>query len=301
MVFNSFASRFVVNTILAERQGVTDPTARTRVALLGGLLGPSATGLVVTTVLARREAEDQTQQIPPAPSASDLVMVPNVLGQSFAAAQENLKAVSSQFKIQLREVGGLAEDVGVVLYQEPASGGKPVAATSSITLYISRQPAPNRAALPHVIGMTRDEAVQRLSSLGLVISEVEVNSNQPQGWVVMQSRDAGTQVVAGEPLTLLISSGVPATPEQVELPNVIGQHYVAAERLLNEKGFCVQVETVNTGGTGADVKTDTRVVVDQMPKGGDGVQVSKGSKVVLTVQNHSSSPGYPQSHAASSK
>src|ERR671931_126352 len=88
---------FAIGRALAEREGVQDADRANRIALIGGVLGPTPVGLVVSDQVARREAE--TAQ--PAAAAA-LVSVPGVIGQTAQAAQQVLD--QAQLTSTLQEV-----------------------------------------------------------------------------------------------------------------------------------------------------------------------------------------------------
>jgi len=278
MVLNSFAGRFVISNILAERQGVTDQAARTRLAVLGGALGSSATGLVVTTVLARREAEAEQENNGSAPLPSaPLVVVPDVIGQPFEKAQETLKSVSKQFVIQRQEAIDPKQAAGIVLFQTPFAGGAPIAENSTITLFVNRQSTVPAQTVPNVITKSVEQASEELKPLKLSVGVIEIDSNKPKGIVVMQSRDEGTAVSEGDTITLLVSTGTASAPELVNVPDLIGKSRQEAEKSLKEMGFVVQVETLDSG--------EPSFVKEQIPKGGSGVKLPKGSTVTLKVES----------------
>ena len=54
MVFSTHG--FVIGALIGQGNGITDPSALTRLGILGGLFGCSAKGLVLTSVLARQSA-----------------------------------------------------------------------------------------------------------------------------------------------------------------------------------------------------------------------------------------------------
>jgi len=280
MVLNSFAGRFVISNILAERQGVTDQAARTRLAVLGGALGSSATGLVVTTVLARREAEAEQENngSTPLPSAP-LVVVPDVIGLSFEKAQETLKAASKQFVVQRQEAIDPKQEAGIVVFQTPSAGGAPIAENSAITLFVNRQSTVPARTMPNVINKSVEQAIEELRPLQLTIGVIEIDSTKPKGMVVMQSRDEGTDVSEGDSVTLLVSTGTASAPELVNLPDVVGKSRQEAEKSLKDMGFVVQVEPLDSG--------EPSFVKEQNPKGGADVFLPKGSTVTLKVESRS--------------
>ena len=89
---------------------------------------------------------------------------------------------------------------------------------------------------------------------------------------------AGTELKAGDTVTLVVSSG----RAPVKVPNVVGQSPEAAQDTLQQLGFTVGRDT----GRSADVGKGQVMAVSPGP--GDGAQ-PYGSKVTITV-----SEGVPQ-------
>ncbi len=125
MAFNMFY--FLIGRTLAEREGIADQSSQNRLALVGGLLGSSTTGLLVTTVLARREAET----IPP--TAPSRVPVPDVTGQPFADGRETLQ--DENFRIS-KTTEASDTVAGKVIRTEPP-GGTLVEPESRVTVVVS--------------------------------------------------------------------------------------------------------------------------------------------------------------------
>ncbi|NJL86217.1 MAG: PASTA domain-containing protein, partial [Leptolyngbyaceae cyanobacterium SM1_1_3] len=145
MALNLF--NFVIGTTLAKRQGVTDPSAQTRVALIGGMLGSSVTGLVMTTVLAQREAASESTTAPP-PEATTLVEVPDVTGLAIAAATQRLE--DRGLRVQPQDVV-TDRPQGQVLKQVPEAGAFVADEPASSCRLAWGAAVPNETGLPNVI------------------------------------------------------------------------------------------------------------------------------------------------------
>src|ERR687898_364563 len=116
MAFNPFG--FVLGSMQAEREGITDPQARTRLGLLGGLFGSPVTGLVLTTVLARREAEVQAPTgVEP---TSELVEVPKITGKRIPEAQQALESLG--LRNLPRDAHSNTTGKGIIISQDPEAG-----------------------------------------------------------------------------------------------------------------------------------------------------------------------------------
>lgn len=235
MALNLF--NFAIGTVLAERQGVTDSAARTRVALIGSLLDSTATGLVITTVLARREAES----IPPAstpttPTPPTLVEVPDVKGLSGTEAKKIL--ADRGLSVQQQDI--ISDDPkGEVIDQIPAANTF-VAVGSTVTLRISLgSTVPATQVLPNVINQPLATAKPQLEALGLMIKTYTVLSDDAEpNQVIMQNPDPGSAIAPGDTITLLVSPD----SEQVMVPDLVGKASEVAQSILKEQQFDIAVK-----------------------------------------------------------
>jgi eukaryotic-like serine/threonine-protein kinase len=111
-------------------------------------------------------------------------------------------------------------------------------------------------AVPAVVGLTLEEATDRLEDAGLVPEVTREPSTEIEaGRVISQDPGRDEEVEAGSTVELVVSSGV----EQIEVPSVIDLPQADAERILTEAGLRVRVETVEND----DV--DPGLVVEQRP------------------------------------
>ncbi|KOV29264.1 Stk1 family PASTA domain-containing Ser/Thr kinase [Streptomyces sp. XY152] len=124
---------------------------------------------------------------------------------------------------------------------------------------------------PNFIGATKADAEQQAvnGDLQLTFKE-EPCEDQSKGKICDQDPKAGTEVDKDSTVTLTVSTGAP----KVEVPDVEGLAFDAAEETLKEKGFEVEQKTEESTQT-----PDT--VLSQDPAGGTSKE--KGSTVTLTV------------------
>lgn len=127
-------------------------------------------------------------------------------------------------------------------------------------------------SLPSVIGKAEESAQEVLNNLGLkVIISYSNDSSVPDGHVISQSPNAGTNIKAGETVKLTISSGKPS----YEVKNVIGKSKADATSTLEKQGFRVEV-VENYSNT-----VETGKVISQSPNGGT-TQI-EGSTITIVV------------------
>ncbi len=128
--------------------------------------------------------------------------------------------------------------------------------------------------VPQVVGFTEADAVRELANAGLKAKSTPVNddTNAP-GTVFAQDPGPGAKLKKNASVAITVSLG----PQPIDVPDVRAQKVDAAQDLLTERGF--QVEVVNQAND--EVPVDT--VFDQNPK--PGGQAPKGSKITIIVSS----------------
>jgi penicillin-binding protein 1A len=151
-------------------------------------------------------------------------------------------------------------------------------------LGLPEAPAPPKAEVPSVVGMSEEDAIRALVQANFTPQVTSVDSEEPAGTVVAQSPGGGTTVTAGSVVTISVSNG---RSPAVSVPNVVGLKQSQAMNTLSKAGLRVNVSYAPTSNhslngtvrsqsphSGASVDegaTVTIVVYDyENPKGGDG-------------------------------
>ncbi|MDU0479553.1 Stk1 family PASTA domain-containing Ser/Thr kinase [Staphylococcus chromogenes] len=138
----------------------------------------------------------------------------------------------------------------------------------------SRNHSSQNVAIPAVMGKAEDEATAQLKKMGLQVERREAPSpTVPKGQVIDTNPAAGSTVRPGAAVTLTVSSG----KEIVEVPALSGLTTQEASKTLGEAGL--QLESVVKEAYSENVPEGQ--ITEQSP--GAGSQVSKGSKVTITV------------------
>jgi serine/threonine-protein kinase len=144
---------------------------------------------------------------------------------------------------------------------------------------------PPKVALPRVVGLPLQEAVDRLEGADLEVRSRSVFSQQPQGEVFRQIPEPGEQVKAGTAVRLDVSKGA----QRVAVPEVVGLTEGEAVATLREAGF-------KSRAFGVPSEEPARTVVAQNPPG--GVRAAKGDTVRINVSEGSAQaapqPAQPQ-------
>jgi serine/threonine-protein kinase len=321
--FASRASAKPRGTVFAETPGAgTQVAAGARVALLvssGGAQSkvtvPNVLGLSSATAASKLSAAGLTSQateivaakpagtvVSQTPVAGDRVAqgtqvalkiakgaqkvaVPDVVGQSSAAAQAKLRAAGlAATVVQVAS----AQPRGTVVAQSPQAGTQ-VAKGTNVRLNVARGPsgatttattaatttAPATARVPNVVGLNQTAAQRRVQAAGLASSVVYVTSTRPAGRVVAQAPSPGTIVRRGSRVRLNVSTG-PSPKPMKTVPDVTGQDEQTATQTLEQAGFVV--ESIDQATTD---QSQDGIVLDEQPPGGS--RAPAGSQVTIYV------------------
>jgi eukaryotic-like serine/threonine-protein kinase len=161
---------------------------------------------------------------------------------------------------------------GTVLRSEPAPGTPWPKAGQKVALFLAREP---NVAVPDVAGQEAATAQQLLQGAGFQVSaQSEPSDTVPTGRVTRTDPGAGSQVRRGSAVRMFVSTG----PQNVAVPNVVGQQQNQAVQTLQAAGFQVFVSQQRTNNP-----LDEGRVLAQNPAAGQ--QVPRGSGVTLTVGN----------------
>lgn len=159
------------------------------------------------------------------------VTVPDLVGEPVGDARSELQEAG----LEIREQAQITdeEDPGTVLSQDPAAG-KQVAPGSTVTVTVART-VPEKA-VPSVVGLDEASARDRLKAAGFAVDTREVDSGEPQGQVVAQDPEAGSEAKQGATVSLQVASGYNT------VPGVVGQTAADAKAALRAAGFAVREE-----------------------------------------------------------
>src|SRR5205823_2959991 len=157
-------------------------------------------------VMAHTQADVQIGSSPP-----PTVLVPNVMGQTQAAATSAITSAGlTAGTVTMQSSATVAS--GNVISETPAAGPR-VAMASAVNLVVSSgAPPPPPVAVPNVVGETEAAATSAITSAGLTAGTVTMQSSTTvaSGNVISESPAAGTSVASASAVNLVVSSG--ATP-----------------------------------------------------------------------------------------
>jgi serine/threonine-protein kinase len=205
------------------------------------------------------------------PTKEKLVAVPDVRGENQADATRQLE--DAGFKAVATRKESSSVDTGLVIEQTPL-GGQGAAPGSTVEIVISSGPAQQLVKVPDVEGLASTDAQTALTNLGLTVVIAENSSTQvAKDVVISQLPAAGDTVAPGTSVGIVVSTGPPATADEVVAPDVVGVTLAEAQQVMTDAGL----EAIPVPSTGSGKPANE--VVAQTPEA--GAKVQKGSGVVL--------------------
>ena len=194
-----------------------------------------------------------------------------VTGQPAPQAAQRLTAAGFQVEYAKGEAAGVP--IGAVIRQDPAAGTSlPVGRLVTLTVN-----SPPSLSVPKLEELTLDQARAALRDSALTLGKVlRVDGSltkTPEGRVIAQMPEAGADLQRGQPVQLLVSSGVRG--RETWLANLMGMSYQAARKNAQVAGLVVTRVIQQP----SDAPENT--VLDQTPA--PYVRVPVGSPVTLTV------------------
>ncbi|WP_228976155.1 Stk1 family PASTA domain-containing Ser/Thr kinase [Streptomyces sp. DH12] len=194
------------------------------------------------------------------------VTVPNLVGRTLQDA--GVTATSSGVKMVNAGGERCEEPKGSVCRQEPvADGTATMAENSTISVWVSEGAA--KVKVPNVMEQSKDLATTNLTNEGFKVKTETQESEKPEGTVIKQSPEGGSEHEKGTEVTLTI-----AVKDKVSVPRVIDSQFDNAKAQLETLKFRVVREDV-------DGEQPAGQVVDQNPKPDE--RVSEGSTITLKV------------------
>lgn len=206
------------------------------------------------------------------------VKIPDVKGKDKADAAKTL--TDAGFQLAQDEAAEETSDqklVGKVVGTNPTAGMDAPKGTK-ITLVLGKAPA--QQDVPNVVGQEFNAAKSNLESEGFKVTRSDIDSEQPKDIVTGQ---APKKARPGATITLQVSRGPSQqtqtpTPDQIDMPNLVGQNEATARQLLRNAGwtgdFKVTPEVTND-------PTKLNQVEEQDPQAGS--KISKNQTVNVSI------------------
>jgi eukaryotic-like serine/threonine-protein kinase len=202
------------------------------------------------------------------PSSGGQVAVPNVAGQSEAAAGAALRHAGLVPVPALTASSTVAD--GVVISETPPAGSV-VSKGTRVTIAVST--GPGSSPLPDVAGLTAAQATAKLKEAGFKpTTEKQPSATVASGRVISTDPSAGTEAQAGSSVTVIVSGG----PAQTTVPDVVGQSRAAAEATLTNAKLAAGAITQQTS-----TEQSPGTVLEQSPAADSSLPA--GGTVNLTI------------------
>ena len=148
---------------------------------------------------------------------SQIVSVPNVIGQDRNTAMRELSAAGIVFKIVTEPTEDQAA-VGKVIALDPGVGSQVRSGDKDnvVTVTVARQEVQNETEVPAIVGLSQEEAERLLEESNLSLGNVATRDDaSAAGTVLEQSRQPGDKVSIGSTVNIVVSTGAVPTPRNV--------------------------------------------------------------------------------------
>ncbi|TKK79149.1 PASTA domain-containing protein [Kribbella jiaozuonensis] len=201
------------------------------------------------------------------------IPVPDLVGHTEDEAKDLVEAAKLVYDPRIIKVGARP---GRVVSQQPRAR-ELVAAGTSVTADIVREPKVQLVAVPAVVGLDETTARAAIETVGLVFDPRIVKDGSGAGKVVSQSPTNGRRVLVRTAITVDIerSSGEPVHA-RTTVPDVIGEPEPAARSAIVQARLKLQSRIVRPGTAVAGT------VLNQRPLAGTEVDVGSVVTVDLT-------------------
>jgi serine/threonine-protein kinase len=203
----------------------------------------------------------------------EFVNVPALVGVPLEDATKQLEELGLTFKTEA-DPEAVEVQEGQVARTDPLEGVL-VQRGDPVTLFF--RPISQPVPIPDVTNLTEADARLLLEGEGFIVGRVDVENDPAfeEGTVIRTDPPAGELHEQGTTVNVVLSGG----PDQVAVPNVIGQAEANATQLLQGEPFLFVVTVVNeasaTVPAGSVIRTDP--AVDQL--------LAKGAPVTLVVSS----------------
>ncbi len=144
-------------------------------------------------------------------AGSGMYIVPSVINKDYNDTLADFRKEG----YPIPEVEFVASDSipeNIIMSQEPSADTK-LSKKSSVRLTVSKGPENKTVKVPPVKNLTEAEAIKLIQESGLVVGREEgMSETVPKGSIISQMPEAGVELNLNSTVTIIISSGPPATP-----------------------------------------------------------------------------------------
>ena len=207
--------------------------------------------------------------------SSSTVQVPSVIGMTEEEAADELEKYDLKYKLGISAISDEYEE-GQVVSTDP-DVGKTVKKGYTITLVLSRGSENETIKTPTFVGKKLKEAQSLLKSYDLEEGKITYEENDmPEGYIISQDPEAGTEIKSGEKVNFVVSQGS-AEDTGIEVPDLKGKTESQAKKALEAVGLTLgKVKSEHSD-------TDEGLVISQTVAAGSSAE--SGSNVGITVSS----------------
>ena len=146
------------------------------------------------------------------------ITVPDVVGMTLSEAGTTLTD-ANLVPGTVTEVFSATVPDGEVISQDPAAGAD-ASSGDTVNMVVSKGPQTEPGTVPNVVGMAQAAAETALTSVGYAVGNVtqDFDDTVPAGQVISQDPAAGTSLVTGSAVDLVVSKGPALVEETIMLP-----------------------------------------------------------------------------------
>ncbi len=207
--------------------------------------------------------------------SSKTVDVPDVLGMTEEKAAEELDKYGLKYKLGIPAISD-EYDEGEVVSTDPEAG-KSVKKGYTVTLVLSRGSDSETLKTPTFVGKKLKDAETLLESYDLNKGSITYEaSDMPEGYIVSQDPEPGTEIKSGDKVSFVVSQGS-QDESGIEVPNLKGKTENEAKKALEALGL--KLGKVTTEHSDAD----EGLVIAQTKSAGSSAE--SGDSVGITVSS----------------
>lgn len=154
----------------------------------------------------------------------DGTLMPNVVGSEFLQAKTELNNLHLDLDIQRADAYSPDVPEGQVMESSPASDEQ-LKKGDTVVLTVSKGPETKPLTVPSFVTMTIDDAAAQAEAMGLKVGEHRYEySDKPEGTVIGQSIEQGTEVQSGTEIVFTVSKGS-SSAERVVVFDIPDQYH----------------------------------------------------------------------------
>lgn len=204
------------------------------------------------------------------------VEVPDVLGMTEKQAADELDKYGLKYKLGIPAISD-EYDEGEVVSTDP-DVGKSVKKGFTVTLVLSRGSDSDTVKTPTFVGKKLKDAESLLESYDLKKGDISYeSSDMPEGYIIRQDPEPGTEIKSGEKVSFVVSQGEEEDESGIEVPNLKGRTENEAKKLLESVGLKLgKVATEHSD-------TEEGLIISQTKSAGSDAE--SGDSVGITVSS----------------